>query len=296
MDAAAEADSDGTLGHAVHIVRSEVDHVIAIAAQGDVVAIVEVGPEVHRGEGDEPAAGVVIDHQAVVGHHVLLVVGDGDAQADIACEVQVSEAFGEGDERTELTATTPLEDLAVARRDVEGETRREDELVRRVVDQRVFEAGGQIHPAIHVETGGVDVKVAVLRRDEGEAVRQRIADLQRVERGMTTTGDEVVVQRVIDEIGRISERITGSSKKIGFVTGAMVCAFQSTSTGAGFFAATGAPALALERDTAAIALTLSASNHRFWECGLWSMREPKHTGLRIDPRILASIDQVMRRD
>ena len=70
------------------------------------------------------------------------------------------------------------------------------------------------------------------------------------------------------KIGRISERITGSSKYIGFVTGEMVFSFQSNGSGAGFFAATGVPAVAVENDTVATTLRLSASNHRFWECGL----------------------------
>jgi hypothetical protein len=64
-----------------------------------------------------------------------------------------------------------------------------------------------------------------------------------------------------------------SSKKIGFVTGAMVLAFQSAAaTGAGFLgAATGDPALAVAmRDTAAQAVR-PTRNHRRWECVWWSM-------------------------
>jgi hypothetical protein len=108
---------------------------------------------------------------------------------------------------------------------VESEAGREDELVRGIVDQRVFEAGGKVHPAVHIQNGGVDVEVAVLRRDEPRRSCS-VAELQRVQRGVAATGDEVV-DRVIGKDRadlRADHRIF---KEDGFVTGAMVFAFQS---------------------------------------------------------------------
>lgn len=80
---------------------------------------------------------------------------------------------------------------------MEGEARREDELRGGIVDERVFQAGGQVEEAVRIaERVVVHVKVAVLRGDEGQAVGDGPAHLHRIElRG--AAAEEVVVDRVM---------------------------------------------------------------------------------------------------
>ena len=63
-----------------------------------IVAIAQGRPDLGRDERDEPPAGVIVHHQTVVGHHVLLVAGVRDAHTQIPGDVEVTEALREGDE------------------------------------------------------------------------------------------------------------------------------------------------------------------------------------------------------
>ena len=113
--------------------------------------------------------------------------------AEVAAEMEITPAFLEGDEGIELAIATALEDGAAAGRDVEGEAGGEDEICGLIVDERVFQTCGEIHPAIWIREGVVvHVHVAVLRGDEGQTVRQRIAELQRVELRVTAAEEGIV--------------------------------------------------------------------------------------------------------
>lgn len=256
-ETAAETNADHALRGAAGVATTEVDHIVAIATQTwEVRTVIQVGEEVCRDERDEIAAGVVVQHQAVMSDGILLILGHWNTHAQIAGDMEIPVAFLEGDEGIELATPTTLEDITLTGRDVECQAWSEDEVIGFIIDHCVLETESEIHPALGiVECCVVDFKIAILVGNERKSVGQSVADLQRIKLSTATTSSEAVVNGVMNE----DRAEFGADHGI----------FQLiASTGVvGFLAArAGVPAWALlMRDTAAQALRLKLRNHRLWE-------------------------------
>ena len=106
------------LRRAASIAATEVDDIVAIATQTwKIRAIAQIGEEVRRDEWDEVAAGVVVQHQAIMSDCVLLILSHWNAHAQIAGDMEISVAFLERDEGIELATPTTLKHVTLAGRD-----------------------------------------------------------------------------------------------------------------------------------------------------------------------------------
>lgn len=117
-ESATETNADHALRGAASIAATEVDHIVAIATQtSEIRAITQIGEEVRRDEWDEVAAGVVVQHQAIMSDCVLLILSHWNAHAQIAGDMEISVAFLERDEGIELATPTTLKHVTLAGRD-----------------------------------------------------------------------------------------------------------------------------------------------------------------------------------
>ena len=196
-DAEAETGTDGGLGDAGGVGAAEVEEVVAFGVEGDVVAAIDDGPAVGEDEGDEPIAEEVVDLEGVVEGGALGGAVVGKAEASVASDVEVAEAFGSREEEVPLAIAAAMEDVFVAGWDDEADAGGEDELVGFVVDEGVFDAKTEVCPAAEAFAEvRFDFDVAALIEEDAETIGDGVANLDAGGVGVAGAGDEAAVDVV----------------------------------------------------------------------------------------------------
>ena len=215
-EAAAEAEGGGGVVVVAAVCGAPVDEVGAFEGSdgrngtaglagesGAAIAFIKDGEPVEFDEGDEPIADLVADVGAdEAGGGEVVVEGDldpgGSGKLPLVVELQVGEAEVEG------AVALALEDIAVSGGDLDHGAAGEDELLVRVEDEGVFQAGGEVG-----ESGfggesvvGIEVDVAVLVGDEGEPVVEGVLQLDGEEVEVAAEG-EGAAAGAVDVVGEV---------------------------------------------------------------------------------------------
>lgn len=118
----------------------------------------------------------------------------GKAEASVAGDVEIAEAFGGGEEEVPLAIAASMENVFVARWDDESDAGGEDELVGFVVDEGVFDAESEVGPAAEAFAEvGFDFDVAALIEEDAETVGDGVANLDAGSVGDAGASDEAAV-------------------------------------------------------------------------------------------------------